>query len=137
MARILVIEDDRALRDLLRAHLGARGHNVQLAADAAEGIRKILDAVPDVILCDVMMPYMDGLELLKAIRGDEISRAIPVILLTARTDDETWIEAMKLGVQRYVTKPVQLAELMQAVDWALKTARAAKGGPGGPGRLLS
>jgi two-component system, OmpR family, phosphate regulon response regulator PhoB len=127
MARILVIEDDRSLRDLLRVHLGARGHNVRLAADAAEGIRSILDSVPDIILCDVMMPYMDGLELLKALRGDDISRDIPVVLLTARTDDETWIEAMKLGVQRYVTKPVQLTELMQAVEWALKAAKARGG----------
>jgi DNA-binding response OmpR family regulator len=128
MARILVIEDDRSLRDLLRVHLGARGHNVQLAADAAEGIRSILDRAPELILCDIMMPYMDGLELVKAIRGDELSRDIPVVLLTARTDDETWIEAMKLGVQRYVTKPVQLTELMQAVEWALRSGRSKAAG---------
>jgi DNA-binding response OmpR family regulator len=128
MARILVIEDERSLRDLLRVHLSARGHRVELAADAAEGIRVILNGAPDLILCDIMMPYMDGLELVKAIRGDELSRNIPVVLLTARTDDETWIEAMKLGVQRYVTKPVQLTELMQAVEFALKSSKGRTAG---------
>jgi DNA-binding response OmpR family regulator len=122
MASILIIEDDRSLRDLLRVHLSARGHLVRMAADAVEGIRILLDHIPELILSDVNMPYMDGLELLKAIRGDDMSRHIPVVLLTGRTDDDTWMEAMKLGVSCYVTKPVQLVELMQAVDGALSGA---------------
>ncbi|OFZ73809.1 MAG: hypothetical protein A2W04_03595 [Betaproteobacteria bacterium RBG_16_64_9] len=122
MARILVIEDDRSLRELLRVHLTALGHAVRIAPDAAEGIRHLLSHLPDLVLSDVNMPYMNGLELLRAIRGDDISRHIPVVLLTARTDDETWAEAMRLGVTRYVTKPVQLQELVQAVERALKPA---------------
>jgi two-component system phosphate regulon response regulator PhoB len=119
MARILVIEDDRSLREVLRLHLSALGHVVELAADAAEGISSILAHAPDLILSDISMPYMDGIEMLKAIRGDELSRDIPVVLLTARTDDDTWAEAMRLGVSRYVTKPVQLNELVQAIERAL------------------
>ena len=122
MARILVIDDDATMRHLLRLHLMALQHSVEVAADAAEAIRTILEKTPDLIISDLNMPYMDGLELLKALRGDEITKRVPVIVLTGSTSDENWMEAMRLGVTRYVIKPVQLDELVKEVNMALKSS---------------
>ncbi len=122
MARILVIDDDATMRHLLRLHLVALQHSVEVAADAAEAIRTILEKTPDLIISDLNMPYMDGLELLKALRGDEITKRVPVIVLTGSTSDENWMEAMRLGVTRYVIKPVQLDELVKEVNMALKSS---------------
>ncbi|OGA14774.1 MAG: hypothetical protein A3G25_08925 [Betaproteobacteria bacterium RIFCSPLOWO2_12_FULL_63_13] len=120
MPRILVIDDDPTMRQLLRMHLGALHHSVDLAADASEAIRSILVKTPDLIISDLNMPYMNGLELLHALRGDEITKNVPVIMLTGSTSDENWMEAMKLGVTRYVIKPVQLEDLIKEIDLALK-----------------
>lgn len=122
MARILVIEDDLSLRDLLRVHLSSIGYEVQVALDVAEAIRAILAQAPDLILSDINMPYLDGLELLQALKGDKLTQSIPVILLTARTDDDSFIRAMQLGVSRYITKPVHLDELIAAIDSALSAS---------------
>lgn len=120
MPRILVIDDDATMRQLLRMHLSALQYSVDLAADATEAIRLILGNTPDLIISDLNMPYMNGLELLRALRGDEITKHVPVIMLTGSTSDENWMEAMKLGVTRYVIKPVQLEELIREIDLALK-----------------
>jgi two-component system, chemotaxis family, chemotaxis protein CheY len=120
--RILVIDDDATMRQLLRMHLAALQHSVEVAADASEAIRSILARTPDLIISDLNMPYMDGLELLKALRGDDITKAVPVIMITGSTSDEHWMEAMKLGVTRYVVKPVQIEELIKEIDLALKSS---------------
>ena len=120
MPRILVIDDDATMRQLLRMHLTALQYTVDLAEDAPEAIRSILAKTPDLIISDLNMPYMNGLELLHALRGDEITKNVPVIMLTGSTSDENWMEAMKLGVTRYVIKPVQLEDLIKEIDLALK-----------------
>jgi DNA-binding response OmpR family regulator len=119
MGKLLVIEDDFSLRDLLRVHLSALGHHVRVAADAAEAIRTILVQTPDLILLDINMPYLNGFELLEALRGDELTQAVPVIVLTARSDDESYARARQLGATHYITKPVQLDDLISAIDSAL------------------
>jgi DNA-binding response OmpR family regulator len=119
MGKLLVIEDDFSLRDLLRVHLSALGHHVRVAADAAEAIRTILVQTPDLILLDINMPYLNGFELLEALRGDELTQAVPVIVLTARSDDESYARARQLGATYYITKPVQLDDLISAIDSAL------------------
>lgn len=122
MPRILIIDDDATMLQLLRMHLTALQHSVEVAADAAEAIRSVFEQTPDLIISDLNMPYMNGLELLKAFRGDEITKGVPVILLTGSTNDDDWMEAMKLGVTRYVIKPVQLDELVREIDLALKSS---------------
>jgi DNA-binding response OmpR family regulator len=119
MGKLLVIEDDFSLRDLLRVHLGALGHHVRVAADAAEAIHTIFDQMPDLVLLDINMPYLNGFELLEALRGDELTQAVPVIVLTARSDDDSYARAMHLGAKRYITKPVQLDELISAINSTL------------------
>jgi DNA-binding response OmpR family regulator len=119
MARILVIDDDRSLRELLRMHLSAAGHSVQVTSDAAEAIRAMLAEDFELILSDISMPYMDGLELLKAIRGDAKTAHVPVVFLTGQTDDANWMEAMQSGATGYVTKPVKTKELLLEIEKAL------------------
>jgi CheY-like chemotaxis protein len=119
MARVLVVEDDTFFRNILRIHLATQGHEVILASGPAEGIRSILEGAPDLILSDLNMPYLSGLEMLQAIRGDEATHHIPVVMITGRTDDESYIQATQLGVTRYLTKPVLLADLIEAVQSAL------------------
>ena len=79
MAKILSIEDDEFLRELIGAHLRNAGHQVVTCADGAEAIRSILAERPDLVLLDLNMPYLDGFELLKALRGDALTRELPVI----------------------------------------------------------
>lgn len=122
MPRILIIDDDATMRNLLRMQLMALQHSVEVAADASEAIRAVLEKTPDLIISDLNMPYMNGLELLKAFRGDDITKYVPVILLTGSTSDEHWMEAMELGVTRYVIKPVQLEELVKEINLALKSS---------------
>jgi DNA-binding response OmpR family regulator len=122
--RILVVEDDASLRDLLRVHLGALGYGVHIAADAAEAIRTILPSggqpqVPDLIIADINLPYLDGFELVRALRGDPVTTNVPVIVLTARVDDDSFVRAMELGVKQYITKPVQLEDLIDSIQSAL------------------
>ncbi len=122
MASILVIEDDPSLRDTLRIHLSSAGYSVRVAADATEAIRAILTGVPDLVLSDVSLPYMDGFELLEVLRRDETTRSIPVILLTGLVDDDSYLRGIKLGATAYLTKPVLRDELLKTIAGALRGA---------------
>ncbi|MSQ70212.1 MAG: response regulator [Betaproteobacteria bacterium] len=121
MARILVVDDDVSLRELLRLHLSMHGHSVLAAADATEAIRALLEDAFQLVVCDVNMPYLNGIELLRAIRGDEKTAHIPVILLTGHGDDEIWSEATVLGISGYLTKPVVAVDLQKLIERTLKT----------------
>ena len=123
MAKLLLIEDDVSMLDLLRVHLKAAGHAVRAVSDAADGIRAILAEAPELILSDIAMPYLDGMELLRALRSDPITRRIPVIFLTGRNDDDTLVKARQLGVDDFLTKPIQVEDLLSAIDKALKKSR--------------
>ena len=122
MASILVIEDDSSLRDTLRIHLTSAGYSVRVAADATEAIRAILATVPDLVLSDITLPYMDGFELLEVLRRDESTRSIPVILLTGLVDDDSYVRGLQLGATAYLTKPVLRDELLKAITAALRGA---------------
>src|SRR2546428_3702143 len=89
LAKIVVIEDDLTFLDLLRVHLAGAGHEVLTAEDAALGLRAIIAGAPDLILLDLSVPYLDGFEMLEALRTDPATRNIPVIVLTGRGADET------------------------------------------------
>lgn len=121
MSEILVIEDDVFIRNLLELHLHNAGFAVRCAADPVEGIRAVIGSRPDLILLDVNMPYMSGLEVLQALKSDDHSRDIPVIMLTARTDDETWAEATRAGANAYLTKPIDHDELLTTLQKWIKT----------------
>ena len=120
MASILVIEDDKSLRDTLRLHLTAAGYAVRTAAEATEAIKAILADVPDLILSDVTLPYMNGFELLETLRRDEITKSVPVVLLTGLVDDDNYVKGLQLGAAAYLTKPVLRDELLKTIAAALR-----------------
>ena len=119
-AKIAVIDDDRFIRYLLDLHLRKAGYEVFAAEDAVAGARLVVERTPDVILCDVDMPFMDGYEFVSALRADPATRHIPVIFLTVNTSvDES---AMRLGAG-YLMKPVMADQLLRAVAQFAPPAR--------------
>lgn len=126
MASIVLLEDDASLRDTLRLHLSSAGYSVRVAADATEGIRAIMEAVPDLILLDISLPYMGGFELLEVLQRDETTQGVPVILLTGLRDDESYMKGMRLGATSYLTKPVSREDLLEAIAAALRGANKKK-----------
>ena len=108
---VLVVDDDRNAVDILNRLLTKEGFTVQCAHGGREAIT-LADRHPiDVILLDVMMPDMDGFQVCEALRQNERTREIPIILLTAKDDMETRVVGMRLGVSEFLTKPINKAEL--------------------------
>jgi CheY-like chemotaxis protein len=114
MARkILVVEDDESMRELLHLHLSSAGYAVEEAEDAITAGYALLKSPPDLIVCDVSMPHMDGIELIAALRADQALPKVPVIFLSSDAEGEG--RARQLGVTEYLSKPVRLEELLAAV----------------------
>ena len=125
--RILLIEDNHNLRDEIINVLELEGFDVVTAENGRVGLERIASgADPDLVLCDLMMPDMDGYQTLQAIRGNPSTAWLPVIVLTARDDDQCQSKALELGATDYVTKPFKIADLVRAVHNATK--KRARGG---------
>jgi DNA-binding response OmpR family regulator len=118
-AHILVLEDDPSVQMLLRKQLVAHGFKVTVASDGLDGLMKLESLKPDIMVCDVMMPNLDGIEFVKAIKGNTQTQKIPVIFLTAKTDPRSMIEGINVGARFYVTKPFQIDDLLSKVRRAL------------------
>jgi len=112
-ARILIVDDDENIRELLRLHLSSAGYEVQVAADAIAAGYLILKAPPDLILTDVNMPHMDGFEFVAALRADSSLPNIPVIFLTSVEDGDS--RGKELGAVGYITKPVRADRLLSII----------------------
>jgi CheY-like chemotaxis protein len=124
MSRILIIEDQREMRENLATILEMEGYTVVRAADGREGLSVARSERPDLILCDVMMPGMDGHEVLRALRADPATLHIPFVFLTAKGDKRDQRTGMNLGADDYLTKPVTVSDLLNAV--VARMARAAQ-----------
>jgi DNA-binding response OmpR family regulator len=118
--RILVVEDDEAMRELLRLHLSSAGYAVEVAEDAIAAGYAVLKVAPALIVCDVAMPHMDGFELIAALRADGSLPKVPVIFLSSDADEG---RARELGAAEYLSKPVRLEELLAAVSRHLPRPR--------------
>ena len=116
---ILVLEDDPAVQTLLRKQLVAHGFRVTCANDGLDGLMKLEQVKPDLLICDVMMPNLDGIEFVKAIKSNSGTQRIPVIFLTAKTDPRSMIEGINVGARFYVTKPFQIDDLLTKIKRAL------------------
>lgn len=124
MPRVLVVEDDAATRRLLQKELEAAGFEVSLAADGLDGLMRLETIMPNVIVCDVNMPKLDGLAFTKAIKTNERTRQIPIIFLTANNDPRVMIEGINVGARFYVTKPFDMKELIWKIRRVLSDAAA-------------
>jgi len=114
--RVLVMDDDSAVVDMLRLGLSIDGMIVQGASDGGEGCEMLAKERFDVVVLDVMMPQVDGWMALMDIRSNPATAHIPVIMLTAKTQDQAKILAFKQGAQQYVTKPFNVAELSARIE---------------------
>lgn len=117
MKRILIIDDDEAFSDFLKVNLELRGdYECMVAPDGEEGLRIAGDNNLDLILLDIMMPGIDGFEVLKRLRASDKTKKIPVIMLTARSDDESMVKALELHDDGYVIKPLKIEELEEKIE---------------------
>jgi signal transduction histidine kinase/DNA-binding response OmpR family regulator len=121
-ARILVADDNADMRDYLRRILGPT-YRIDAVGDGGAALQQFQASPPDLVIADVMMPKLDGFELLKAIRADERNRAVPVILLSARAGEEARIEGLEAGADDYLVKPFSARELLACVASQLRMSR--------------
>jgi signal transduction histidine kinase len=124
-ARVLVADDNADMRDYLRRLLERR-YEVVTVADGQAALERIRADLPDLILADVMMPRLDGFGLVAAIRGDERTRTLPVVLLSARAGEESRIEGLAAGADDYLIKPFSARELLARIGSQLELARLRK-----------
>lgn len=117
---ILVIEDEADLASLVQVNLDLAGYDVSIARDGAEGLMAVRKERPDLILLDVMMPVLDGWQVLRALKEDEDLLDIPVIMLTALSEERDIIRGHLQGAVRYVTKPFEMRTLLSAVSDGLE-----------------
>jgi class 3 adenylate cyclase len=118
--RILVVDDVSSNVDILRARLAAHGYEVVTASDGEEALVAVREQLPDLIVLDVMMPKLDGIEVCRRLRADPAGPFIPIILLTARSDPNDVVAALDAGGDEYLTKPVDQAALMARVRSMLR-----------------
>jgi len=122
-SRILVIDDDEGFREFLRKLLDKAGFEVLLAANGQEGIDLARKWVPDLILCDLEMPILDGYEVLAELRREPDLAPLPVVFLTGQTEPAQVRRGMNLGADDYLTKPVATTDLLAAIRTRLARAR--------------
>lgn len=122
-ARILLVDDNADLRDYVRGLLRQLFPHVETASDGLEALAAIRNRAPDLVLSDVMMPRLDGFGLVRAIREDQATRTIPVILLSARAGEESSVEGLETGADDYLVKPFSGRELVARVRAQLELAR--------------
>src|SRR5579884_828827 len=121
-ARVLVVDDNRDMREYLQRLLSAR-FEVMTAENGKTGVEICLRHIPDLVLSDVMMPEMDGFQLLAALRQNPATSSVPVILLSARAGEESRVEGMEAGADDYLVKPFTARELVARVDTHIRIAR--------------
>jgi two-component system response regulator AtoC len=117
-ALVMVVDDDPRIRELIRTVLGRDGHDVVEAADGAEALRRLDEALPDVLIIDRVMPVMDGMKLIEAARRRD--SALPLIMLTGQADVGAAVEAMRLGAMDFIAKPFEVERLRAAVAKAIE-----------------
>ncbi|MGZ5331370.1 MAG: response regulator transcription factor [Solirubrobacterales bacterium] len=115
--RVLVVEDDEAIADVLRRSLRAEGHEVRTAGDGVEGLRAAEEFAPDLVVLDLGLPRLDGIEVAKRLRAES---DVPILILTARAETEDRVEGLDSGADDYLPKPFERTELLARVRALLR-----------------
>ncbi|SEK70672.1 two-component system, OmpR family, phosphate regulon response regulator PhoB [Roseovarius nanhaiticus] len=125
---VLLVEDEPAQREVLAYNLEAAGLNVIRAGDGEEALLFVAEGAPDLILLDWMLPNVSGIEVCRQIKSRPDTRAVPIIMLSARTEEVDMVRGLDTGADDYMTKPYSLAELMARVQAQLRRSRPAAAG---------
>jgi len=113
MKKILVVDDEQETVDLIADFLSSRGYAAQKALDGAEALKKFDSEKPDVVICDIRMPKMDGFQFLKELRNSR--KWVPVIIISALSEPSNIFKGYELEADYYITKPIDLEDLLKAV----------------------
>ncbi len=120
--RILVVDDEEDLGRILKFALMAAGHEVLLATDGAEGLRMAREDSPDLVLLDLMLPKIDGYKVCRMLKFDERYKQIPIVILSARTQEVDKQMARETGADLFITKPYNLNEILSTIQQLLRTS---------------
>ena len=126
-AQVLVVEDEPDIRDLVVLHLEREGFRTRTARNGADALRQVKATPPDLVVLDLMLPELDGLEVCRRLRQDPSTASIPVIMLTAKGDEADRVVGLELGADDYIAKPFSPRELVARVRAVLRRARPTEG----------
>ncbi len=113
--RILIVEDERGLTDVLEYNLKREGYDTVVAHDGQEGLRKAQTLLPDLILLDIMLPGLSGFDVCRELRAGDRTREIPIIIISAKSEETDQVVGFSLGADDYVTKPFHVKVLLQRI----------------------
>ncbi|MFC3627479.1 phosphate regulon transcriptional regulator PhoB [Vogesella amnigena] len=119
-ANILLVEDEPAIQELIAFNLVQAGHHVLRASTAEVALTLVKNALPDLVLLDWMLPGASGVEIARKLRADERTRQIPIIMLTARSDEQDKVQGLEAGADDYITKPFSPRELLARIKAVLR-----------------
>lgn len=122
-SRVLIVEDEPDIRDLVVHHLKRDGYQVSTASSGEEALRQVRAVPPDLVLLDLMLPAMDGLEVCRRLRQDPATASLPIVILTAKSDEVDRVLGLELGADDYIVKPFSPKELMARVRAVLRRSR--------------
>jgi DNA-binding response OmpR family regulator len=123
--RVLIVDDEPGIRETLRERLEFNNIDTIGASDGREGLKAVMANRPDIIITDIAMPVMDGIEMVTAIRNAQIEKHIAIIIVTASKDGKDLVAARNLGVEEYVIKPFEMSELLGKIENLLELSTAA------------
>lgn len=124
-SRVLIVEDERDIRDLVVLHLQRDGYQVSTAGSGEEALLQVKQSPPDVVLLDLMLPGMSGLEVCRRLRQEQGTATLPILMLTAKADEVDRVVGLEMGADDYVVKPFSPKELVARVHALLRRSRPA------------
>ena len=129
--RILIVEDEQPIREMVMFALASAGYEAQEAADARQAHTVIAERLPDLLLLDWMLPGVSGIDFARRLKKEELTRELPIIMLTARAEEEDKVQGLESGADDYITKPFSPRELVARIRAVLR-----RGGPAAEGEVL-
>ncbi len=126
--RIVIVEDEADLGELLVYNLRRAGYDAELARDGQSGLRRIIDTVPDLVLLDVMLPQLSGLQVARQMRTHPKTAGVPIVMLTAKAEEMDQVAGLQVGADDYVTKPFSIRVLLARMEALLRRQRAPEAG---------
>src|SRR6516162_2716142 len=136
MARILVVEDEKDLQEVLAYNLRQAGHSVIVVGSGRDGLAAVPEHRPDLVLLDLMLPDVSGIEICRKLKSEPGTKEVPIVMVTAKGDEVDRVVGFELGADDYVVKPYSLRELLLRVDAVLRRTSPAPSGGAGRGGVM-